>query len=204
MNARWMNLFADLEGQLANELEAEEFELRGEEERLRLGRLSLRDRLDAVRSGAGGDADAAAGQLTIILISGRELRVRIATIGRDWMAGDVIEETLRHSQVIVPFTAIAGLSLAEAQVRASVRATPPDDRALTARLGVAFVLRDFARRRRAVEVVCLTGEFHGTIDRVGRDHFDLAVHEPDVARRQTAVSRFRVILFAQLVFVRVS
>ena len=42
---RWDNLFADLEGQLEHELGAEDLELRVEEERLRLGRLSLRERM---------------------------------------------------------------------------------------------------------------------------------------------------------------
>ena len=42
---RWDNLFSDLESQLEYGLHAEENDLHDEEERLRLGRLSLRDRL---------------------------------------------------------------------------------------------------------------------------------------------------------------
>ena len=48
---RWDNLFDDLEGQLENELNAEDLELRAEEERLRLGRLALRQRLTGVVNG---------------------------------------------------------------------------------------------------------------------------------------------------------
>jgi len=45
---RWDNLFDDLESQLELELGAEDLDLVAEEERLRLGRLALRDRLVAL------------------------------------------------------------------------------------------------------------------------------------------------------------
>ena len=44
---RWDNLFDDLESQLEQELTAEEVDLQAEEERLRLARLCIRDRLRA-------------------------------------------------------------------------------------------------------------------------------------------------------------
>jgi len=50
---RWDSLFDDLESQLEQELGAEEGDLLAEEERLRLGRLTLRDRLVAM-TGPGG------------------------------------------------------------------------------------------------------------------------------------------------------
>jgi hypothetical protein len=43
---------------------------------------------------------------------------------------------------------------------------------------------------------------HGTIDRVGRDHLDLAVHEAGQSRRQSAVQQYRVIPLDQLLLVR--
>ena len=45
---RWDNLFDDLEAQLEYEADAERDELLAEDERLRLGRLSLRDRLSSI------------------------------------------------------------------------------------------------------------------------------------------------------------
>ena len=45
---RWDNLFDDLESQLEQGLTAEEVDLRAEEERLRLGRLGLRERIAAI------------------------------------------------------------------------------------------------------------------------------------------------------------
>lgn len=51
---RWDDLFDDLESQLEQELGAEDVDLLAEEERLRLGRLTLRDRLLAMtRPGEG-------------------------------------------------------------------------------------------------------------------------------------------------------
>jgi hypothetical protein len=43
---------------------------------------------------------------------------------------------------------------------------------------------------------------HGTIDRVGRDHLDIAVHERGVMRRETAVTEYRIVPFSSLVLVR--
>ncbi|TFD04957.1 hypothetical protein [Cryobacterium sp. TMT1-66-1] len=69
---RWDNLFDDLEGQLERELHAEATDLRLQEERTRLEKLSLRTRLsNVVRSaGPGGTL-----QLRIVLVSGETLSV---------------------------------------------------------------------------------------------------------------------------------
>ena len=43
---------------------------------------------------------------------------------------------------------------------------------------------------------------HGTIDRVGRDHLDLAEHEPGVPRRDAAVTRIRIVPLTEVLLVR--
>jgi len=43
---------------------------------------------------------------------------------------------------------------------------------------------------------------HGTIDRVGRDHFDLATHESGRPRRQSAVVDYRTIPLQQVLLLR--
>lgn len=191
---RWDKLFDDLESQLEREISAEELDLGIEEERLRLGRLGLRDRLlGLVESDLG-----------VILLDGARLRVRPVTIGRDWFSADLVAESGRRSQCIVPLSAVAGLSLSTEQVAESLRPVREEQAhpSLSARLGLTFVLRDLCRRRRALQLVLSTGEVHGTIDRVGRDHLDLAVHEAGAARRDSAVTELRIVPLAAVLLVR--
>ncbi len=192
---RWESLFDDLEGQLEQELDAEELDLRAEEERLRIGRMTLRDRLVAA---------AVSGVLRLGLQGGSALELRLTAYGRDWLAGESVGELSRHGPVLVPIAAIAALALDPGQVEQRVAAAPASaPPPLADRLGIAFVLRTVCRRRTAVELELTDGRLHGTIDRVGRDHLDLAVHEVGVQRRHDAVRQLRVVPFGQLVLVRI-
>lgn len=193
---RWQNLFDDLESQLASELGADEVDLLAEEERLRLGRLTVRDRLRALRDGVPGSA------IAIGLRGGERVVLTIAAIGRDWVAGDADAGPLRSA--IVPLPAIAVLDPTGAQFAASLRAdtAPEPPTAISARLGLAFVLRDLCRRRAPVELRVGPERWHGTIDRVGRDHLDLAEHAAGEPRRSAAVARIRIVAFATLDLVR--
>jgi hypothetical protein len=198
---RWDNLFDDLESQLEHELTAEEIDLQAEEERLRLARMSLRERILSLH-----ESRTAAGSLPVRLqlTGGAAIAVRPLSFGKDWFSAELVEESQRHSQCIIPLGAIEGLVLNREQVRSSLAtsAAPDSGRGLSARLGLAFVLRDLCRRRRAIEVHLADGVVHGTIDRVGRDHFDLAVHEPGSPRRENEVTHYRVIPLSAVQFVR--
>jgi hypothetical protein len=193
---RWQNLFDDLESQLETELGTDEADLLAEEERLRLGRLSLRDRIRALH-----DADATS-PLGVTLHGGDRICLTLAAIGRDWLAGELDAGILRSA--IVPFSALATLDPVGVQLAASLRAdtTPEPPTALSARLGLAYVLRDLCRRRTTVEVHVGPERLHGTIDRVGRDHLDLAEHAPGEPRRTAAVARIRIVAFAGVELVR--
>lgn len=192
---RWDNLFDDLESQLEQGLSAEEVDLQAEEERLRLGRLSLRDRIVAVHEA---ENQASGPGLRMSLRGGRIVVLRPVAFGKDWLSADLLDSSDRRAQCILPLHAIDTLILTRQQVDNSLRAPRESERGLASRLGLAFVLRDLCRRRRAVTVELPDGELHGTIDRVGRDHVDLAVHEAGAARRDTAVSSYRVIPLDQL------
>jgi hypothetical protein len=48
----------------------------------------------------------------------------------------------------------------------------------------------------------MQGDVTGTIDRVGRDHLDLAMHERDVPRRDRNVTGTRIILLDQVLLIR--
>lgn len=196
---RWDDLFDDLESQLEHELDAEEIDLRAEEERLRLARLTVRDRLMSV---AEADGTAIAMRLT----DERAVTVRPVTFGKDWFAADLIAPAPSRSgrdQVVVPLAAIASITLTEATLPASTAEAAGPRSRLVDRLGLAFVLRDFCRRRAAVSIGTGESEVHGTIDRVGRDHVDLAVHEPGSTRRAANVTELRIVPLATIVLLRV-
>jgi hypothetical protein len=203
---RWDRLFDDLEGQLEHELSAEELDQHAEEERLRLGRLSLRDRFLAVHEHAGRGAEYS---IAVQLRTGEPLTLHPSSFGRDWFAADIVDGTVRRGthavQCIVPLAAVGALLLTRDQVEASLTPLASDSGpgSLSARLTLPFVLRDLCRRRAGVDLRTPTGDVHGTIDRVGRDHLDLAVHEADRPRRESSVQQYRVVPLDQLLLVRV-
>lgn len=187
LGMRWDHLFDDLAGQLEYELQSERDDLHHEEERLRLGRLPLRERLVALR----GASDPAAARIQCRLRSGDVVRLRLVTVGRDWMAGD-LDGVPGQVQAIVPFSAVDALILIPEHAQLSL--APVVERSeLAARLGMTFLLRDLCRRRATVTIRTATGDATGTIDRVGRDHVDLAEHDRDVPRRASEVHQIRVI-----------
>ena len=191
---RWDELFADIEGRLEHELDLESQELAAEEERLRVGRLALRDRVVAM--GRGGDP------VSLVLVDGDVVALRLGSAGRDWVAGEVTVGVARHA-VVVPLAAIAAVLPERDQLERGLGAADveplPD---LAARLGLAFVLRDLCRRRTGVELRTRAGVVHGTIDRVGRDHLDLAEHEAGEPRRDRLVRRIRLVPFDALLRIR--
>lgn len=208
---RWDNLFDDLESQLEHELGVEDLELRVEEERLRLGRLSLRNRLRAASGAELGRSVA----LHLWLADGSTARLRPVTFGRDWVSGDLVADqrgTGRHGasvRALVPLDAIASVGLDDDRLEESLRAEPDPAAGADAaprlidRLGLAFALRDLARRRSAITITTVTETLHGTIDRVARDHFDMALHDPGSPRRPANVRGIRIVPMAALILVRV-
>ena len=197
---RWDNLFDDLEGQLEQELSAEELDVRAEEERLRLGRLSLRDRIATVHEAQGRDSVAG---IRLFLADGTPLAVRPQTFGRDWFSADLLDDSSRKAQVIVPIASIGSVVFSRQQSAVSLTATPSElsQTSLPARLTMSFVLRDLCRRRSTLELRTQTGPLFGTIDLVGRDHLDLAIHDPGEARRESAVRELRAIPLSQVLLV---
>jgi len=195
---RWDSLFDDLESQLEQHLDAEDVDLLAEEERLRLGRLALRDRLRSMAPATLADEP-----LRLLLRDGTRIGIRVGGVGRDWMAGELCGDGSLTRSAVIPIAAIAGCFPTPKQNLASI-----DDRldagigSLTGRLGLPFVLRDLCRRRTALHVRTRHDLVHGTIDRVGRDHLDFAEHEPGVPRRERAVNAVRLVLTDELVMLR--
>ncbi|QCR18734.1 hypothetical protein [Agrococcus sp. SGAir0287] len=190
---RFDDLFDDLESQLEAELGAHERDTLAEEERFRVGRLELVERLRA-----------APRSLDLRLRSGERLRIERLAVGRDWLSGTIRDVGGDGAGCIVPMRSIAGVRLDDDAVTRSLASAPAPHGApppLAARLSLGFALRDLSRRRAAVEVRC-PAPLHGTIDRVARDHLDLAIHEAGTTRHPRHVVGVELVPFAAIDWVR--
>ncbi len=196
---RWDDLFNDLEGQLERELNAETTDLRLHEERQRLEKLSLRTRLSNVVRSVGLSG---AVRLRIVLVSGDTVVLRPTALGRDWLAAELVDAETVRAKCVIPLSAIAGVLLNDEQTMASLAVESDGAGRQVERVGFPFVLRDLCRRRRSVEIDTRGGVLAGTIDRVARDHLDLAVHPLGTLRRATEIAHYRLVPFWQIHVVR--
>ncbi|GAB3615990.1 hypothetical protein GCM10027416_05470 [Okibacterium endophyticum] len=194
---RWDSLFDDLESQLEHELHTEDLDLAAEEHRLRLGRLTLRDRLMALVDDSSGRG------ISVELVTGESVTVVPRTFGRDWFAADLVSPPAASRACIVPLDAITGIVIPKDRITRSIRVSDTDqsEPRLTDRIGIAFALRDLCRRRSYVSIHAAGGVRRGTIDRVARDHVDIAVHEPGTARREREVAHHRVVPLAHIALI---
>ncbi|MCP2031724.1 hypothetical protein L1277_001822 [Okibacterium sp. HSC-33S16] len=200
---RWDSLFDDLESQLEHELHSDENDLRAEEYRHRLGRLSLRERIATFSSQERNKRE----RVALELVTGETIVVVPQTFGRDWLSADLVTAGEQAGAVLVLMDAVAAVLVPKPMVTRSLEVPEVADNEprLTDRIGIAFALRDLCRRRAFVSVHCVSAVsavHSGTIDRVGRDHFDLAVHEAGVARRERNVAHERLVPFSQLAYLR--
>ncbi len=196
---RWDRFFDDLEGQLAAEWEAERAALESEAERLRLARVDLRTRVAALAANA-------EGPVGIRLSDGSSLDARIAAVGADWIAAPDADGARRLW--LVPLWSLRGVQAAHGDLLRSAR---PPERAdpLAERVSFALALRDLARRRVGVALGMAStgsdagGTVTGTIDRVGADHLDLALHDAGAPRRAADVRAYRLLPLAAVAWVRI-
>lgn len=221
LSMRWDNLFDDLEGQLEAEIDMAEQSVHSDEERQRQAHLTLQERLRnltpalqaAVVNGAEepeGEADA----INLTLTSGRDVTVAIMSHGMGWCAVDIVSPAGLEGHAILPIAAIAALNLTSRQMTISVGVSvaglpstpsslPPQAPRVADAIGLGFVLRDLAQRRKTIEIHSLQGIFVGTLDRVGADHCDFAEHSPSGARRNESIRSYRVFSLANITLVRI-
>jgi hypothetical protein len=189
---RWDELFADIEGQFERQLDAERVDLAAEGVRLQAGRRFLRERLGRMC----GDGST----VSVVLVDAHVVELRVDSTGADWVAGELrLGERARGA--VVPIAAIEGVLPTREQLDRDEPAADPVH-GLSERLGLAFILRDLCRRRIVVELRTAGGTHHGTIDRVGADHLDLAEHDPAEPRRPRAVRRMRLVPFSGILCVQ--
>lgn len=180
---RWDALFADLEAAV-EEADRREYEAEvAEQARAEYAAVCLHDRLRAH-----------VGRPVVCqLVDGQRLEGDVVDVGPQWLLVRV-----GHGQVLLPSTALAGVEGLTASVL-----LPEGE--VGRRIGLGVVLRGLAVRRVPVGLALHGGGLvTGTVDRVGADHLELAVHNADVPRRSAAVVAIRLVPFAALMTVRLA
>lgn len=113
------------------------------------------------------------------------IQATLLDVGTDWILIASASGTMRR-HLLIPSRCIdwiAGLS-GVAQV---------DESQVAKRMGLTVVLRGLARDRVPVRVLTAAGQLTGTIDRVGADHLDLAMHDLEAPRRASQIREVRCI-----------
>lgn len=177
---RWDDLFADLEAQLREsareEREAEVAEL----VRAERAAIAWTDRLHS-----------AVGRPVVLRTAAGQVAGRLTDVGRDWLA---VEESGRGA-ALVPVAAVHGVADLPRRV------DPGGGLARSYGLGVA--LRGISRDRSVVAVHDIGGGvWVGTLDLVGADHVDVALHPADAVRRPSAVTGRQTLPWAAVAVVR--
>jgi len=190
---RWDRFFEDLEGQLDSEWEAERAALDSEAERLRIARLTLRERLHALTVDP-------PSPLTVELVDGSTVTGRLTAVGADWLG---MLDSSEHT-VVIAAEAVIGIGMPEADLLRSARAGQPPARRLAERMTIGFVLRDLARKRAPVTLHLRAGRtLTGTIDRALADHLDLALHDVGEPRRAGGIAGVRMVPLTAVAWVRI-
>jgi small nuclear ribonucleoprotein (snRNP)-like protein len=182
-DGRWERLFADLELQAHRAARAGlDAEL---PDRTRSARadVTFADRLRASVGGA----------VTLRLRGGLALEGVLREVSAEWLL--LLPEGTSTS-ALVPCAAVLGAH------GVSGHAVPAGS-AVADRYSLRSVLRGVARDRSPVRVWLTDGGVvEGTLDHVGHDHVDLAVHHLDEPRRAASVRRTLVLLTSSLAVVR--
>jgi UTP:GlnB (protein PII) uridylyltransferase len=181
---RWQQLFADLDAQFAEAEAAADRAESASRARAEIGAVRLAERL----AGAVGHSVElrcrGVGQLVGVL----------AEVGGDWLL--VEEEAGREALVATAAVlSVGGLG--------RQTAAPEAAGIVRARLDLRRAVRALARDRSVVHVVLDDGAtLVGTIDRVGEDFFEVAVHAPDQPRRHAAVRAVQAAVISAVAVIR--
>jgi hypothetical protein len=181
---RWDALFADLEAQIDVLTAAERDAEIADRTRSEVGRLGLTDRLRA----------AVGCQLRIACRGDLTLTGRLDRVHPEWLLlgdGAGREALLATCGVL----SVAGLS--------RLSAAPDSMSAVDARFGLRLALRGIVRDRSPARLYLVDGTVvDGTLDRVGADFVEVAVHPLGEPRRRSTVNQTLLVATAAIVALR--
>ena len=194
---RWERLFADLESRFDDLAAAQDRAEQADRDRVATGAVTTLQRL----RGAMGQS------LRVRLATGATIAGVLRRVGPDFV---LVDDDLAGEFVIPLRYVVAAEGL--------TTATGPDVAGVTARLDLRWMLRGIARDRSSVAVTTsgttathgrdgalaepATSEISGTIDRVGADFVEIAVHAPWEPRRAVGVRSVVLVPLRAVVLVR--
>jgi hypothetical protein len=177
---RWDLLFNDLEAQAASLERAE-----------RAGEVEERARAEISAAGMGDRLRPARGTtLRLRCTGGHAVTGVLRRVGPDWLlfGGDQGRECVVALAAVV---SVLGLG--------RLLAPAGSESVVESRLGLRHALRGIVRDRSGVRVHLIDGTtLDGTLDRVGLDFLELALHPAGEPRRRTAVSEVALLPLAVL------
>jgi hypothetical protein len=195
---RWDRLFEDLEARFDELSDAEAAAEQADRERVAIGAIRMTQRLTG-----------STGRPVKVMLAGTVVAGVLRTVGPDWLL--LSEGQGRDCLVALSaVTAVDGLTAA----------TGPELAPLALRLDLRRALRGLARDRAPVAVSLVgwtggsaggghgvvgssgPGEITGTIDRVGADYIELAVHAAWEPRRAAAVRSVVLVPLSGVLLVR--
>jgi hypothetical protein len=181
---RWQQLFADLRAQFDEAEAAADRAESASRARAELGAVRLAERL-------GGTLGCT---VTLRCRGAAHVSGVLADVGADWL---LLEEAAGREALVATGAVIAVGGLGRQT------AAPIEGGIVQARLDLRRAARALARDRAAVQVVLEDGGvLTGTIDRVGADFLELAVHALDEPRRAGVVRGVLAVVLAAVVMIR--
>jgi len=180
---RWEDLFADLEQQWEALAEGERQAEIAERTRAEFAQLTLLDRL---RGSEGRE-------VRVRTRGGQDVEGRLCRVGADFL---LLAPARR--ECVLPLHAVSAVTgLGDASVPEAAAG------AVRARLGLGSVLRRVAADRSQVSLVAADGAvLNGTLQRVGSDFVEMAVHVPGDALEAARSRRLTLVPFAALEVLR--
>lgn len=193
---RWERLAIDLEAQASAWETAERAGEIAERQRIEAGRLRLIDRLRPSDRSAGADGGRGDARFPVVLscLGGVRLRGVLVRVVSDAviLAEDGGREALVSLATVLSVTGLGRLS-----------AEPDREGAVVSRIGLRHLARSVVRDRSVVRVHLSDGSvLDGTLDRVGADFVEVAMHPAGEARRRDAVRETAVVALSALVAIR--